>query len=60
MSCDLADKLAKAKALADKLITLVDAVKPIVELWKADSPSQENWKEIWLFTVRKILKEYHE
>ena len=32
----------------DSLLTLIDGVRPIVELWNAESPAQKEWKRAWL------------
>jgi len=45
----------------NNLISLLDSVLPIVEIWKAETPAQEVWKEKWLRQAREVVdkpKEY--
>lgn len=37
-----------------KALSLLDGVYEIVELWKAESPSQKKWKSDWLRDVRML------
>jgi len=40
----------------DCLLSLVDGVTEVVELFEAKSPAQVAWKEQWLIKARKALK----
>lgn len=43
------------KGLITGLETLVDGALPIVELWKAESPAQIEWKKRWVKNAREAL-----
>jgi hypothetical protein len=38
-----------------ELLTLVDGVEDIVELFKPESPAQVEWKNRWLSKARKLI-----
>jgi hypothetical protein len=40
------------------LLSLVDSAKPTVELFKAESPSQKEWRKTWLKQAQKLLDEH--
>lgn len=39
-----------------ELLSLVDGAKVIVEIFKAESPSQIKWQEEWLKSARELLR----
>lgn len=41
-----------------ELLSLVDGVTEVVELFKPESPAQGQWKKDWLERSRKIINEY--
>jgi hypothetical protein len=45
----------------ETLKSLIDGAMPVVEIWKAETPAQEVWKEKWLRQAREVVdkpKEY--
>jgi hypothetical protein len=60
---EIMEKLGKIKAacIALKaedavLKSLIDGAMPVVEIFKAETPAQEVWKEKWLRQARKIVE----
>jgi len=41
-------------------ITLLDSVFEIIEIYKPESPSQEEWKRWWLENANNLINEYVE
>ena len=62
--CDALTKthqaLTASKEMVSKLDYLVDGASVIVELWKAESPSQIQWKKDWLADAKKVLNDTKE
>jgi hypothetical protein len=43
-----------AEELAVAAIELIDGAYDIIELWRADSPSQKAWQEAWLQKAKEL------
>jgi hypothetical protein len=41
-----------------ELLSLVDGVTEVVELFETESPAQLEWKKNWLERARKLIGEY--
>ena len=38
----------------DELLSLVDGAYDIIELWKAETPFQQAWKDQWMKEAREL------
>ena len=50
------NKNSLLKIKNDKLESLLDGVVEIIEIWRAESPAQIEWKRKWLEEVKELLR----
>ena len=48
------------KDRVEGLVELVDGCMPIIEIWKAETPAQKEWKLEWIEKARTALQSFRE
>lgn len=50
---------AAANAVASSdIVSLLDGVRPLVEIWQAETPAQKVWKDDWLRRQLKAINDF--
>ena len=52
---EIASRIVTSYNSYGEILSLLDGVKDIVEIFKTESPAQEKWKKEWLQKTRELI-----